>query len=74
MGWMDSYLEILVGLFLPLPGHGVWCRLGEHTTRGEEGQAGDDADGDAQGDLFALIRGREGAGAVRAESDPVCCG
>lgn len=69
----QSYFEILVGLFLPLLGHGVWCRLGEHATRAEEDQADEDADGDAQGNLLALIGRRQGAGPVRAERNPVGC-
>lgn len=70
---MVMYFEILVGLLLPLLVHGVWCRLGEHATRTEEDQAGEDADGDAQGDLLALIGGRQSAGPVRAKSNPVSC-
>lgn len=54
-GWIGSYFEILISLLLPLLVHGVWCRLGEQTARAEDEQAGQDADGDAQGDFLALI-------------------
>lgn len=69
----QSYLEVLVGSLLPLLVHGVWCRLGKHTTRAKQDQADEHADSDTKGDLLALIGRRKGTGTVRTESNPVGC-
>jgi hypothetical protein len=72
-GLTDTDLEVLVGSLLPLLVHGVWCGLGEHAHGAEDGQGGQEADEKVEGDLLALIGGRKGTGAVRAERNPVGC-
>lgn len=66
-----TYLEQLVRGFLVLLGHGVRRRLGGHSDAGEEGETGGEADGNAPGDASVGSGRVDGAGAVRAEGDPV---
>lgn len=66
-------LEVLVCGLLPFLVHSVWCGLGEHAGRGEDNQAGEDADENTESDLLALISGRFSTGAMRAKGDPVRC-
>lgn len=67
-----TYLEQLVGGFLVLLGHGVRRRLGGHSDGGEEGETGGEAEGNAPGNASVGSGRVDGAGAVRAEGDPVC--
>lgn len=67
-------LEVLVGLLLPLPGHGVRSRAGERPHGGEDDEAGEEAEGSVESDLLALAGRSLGAGTVGTESNPVGCG
>lgn len=68
---LGTHLEILVRGLLPLLVHGVWSGLSKHAHCDKDRQTGKDADSDAESDLLALIRGRQGTGAVRTERDVV---
>lgn len=72
--WFGLLLpEPFVGSLLPLAGHGVRRRAGKQAHAGEQQEGGTDADGGVQGNLLALTRWRQRAGAVGTESDPVRC-
>lgn len=68
------YLENLVGGLLPLLVHGVRCRLSSHSDTSEESETGSEADDNAPGNAGTSSGRVSGTGAVRAESNPVCCG
>jgi hypothetical protein len=69
----DIYLEVLVGSLLPLLVHGVRSRLGGQSDGGEESETGGQADDNAPGNAGTSSGRVSGTGAVRAESNPVCC-
>lgn len=68
-----TYDEQLVGSLLPLLVHGVRSRVGEETDHAEDTEGDTNTGNGAPEDLSAAARRVLGAGAVRAESDPVSC-
>lgn len=68
-----THLEELVGCLLVLLGHGGRRGLGEGAEGAEDGEAQQDTTGGVEKDVTALIRGREGAGAMGAEGEEVGC-
>lgn len=70
--WLDLLLlEVLVGLLLPLPAHGLWWWAGELSDSPEEGEGDTNPGNGVHDDSLRLAWGREGTGAVWAESNPV---
>lgn len=68
-----AYLEELVGGFLVLLGHGVWCRLGEGSDESEEGDRGTDTDGDTPSNAGIGTWRVGSAGSMGTEGNPVGC-
>lgn len=66
-----TYLGVLVGGFLPLLGHGLRLGLGEQMDHVEDGEGGQGQLSDLPENTHALALGRNRAGAVRTESNPV---
>src|SRR5690606_8821742 len=63
--------EVLVGLLLPLLGHGLGGLAAEGADDGEEAEGGGEDEADVEEEALALTGGVESTGAVGAEGDPV---
>lgn len=70
-GDVSIYLEKLVRGLLVLLVHGVRCRLGGNSDGSEESERGGKANGNSPGNTGTGSGSVNGAGAVRAEGDPV---
>lgn len=68
-----AYLEVLVGLLLPLLGHGLGGLAAERADGGEDAEGGHEDEAGVEEEALALTGGVESAGAVGAEGDPVGC-
>jgi hypothetical protein len=68
-----AHLEELVGRLLILLGHGGRRGFGESAEATEDGEASQDTTDSVQKDVTALVGGRKGAGAMRAEGKEIGC-